>query len=174
MHLLAGCAWCACVCLLRVDVLLCAPACCVISQHQCTPARLPTTPAGYEQCGSEARTTHVEYDKAGKLDVECGERCARAQGRPERQLACVSCGRAWRWPRHATPFYPPPPTHTHKNARTHSHTPTHHTTPHAAAAAAQACAGSRCSRPRSRATRATCATSSRCWARRATASWPPA
>jgi len=35
---------------------------------------LPSSPfSGYELAGSEVRTTHVAYDKAGKLDVICGE-----------------------------------------------------------------------------------------------------
>jgi len=32
----------------------------------------PST-AGYEMAGSELRTTHVTYDKAGKLDITAGE-----------------------------------------------------------------------------------------------------
>jgi hypothetical protein len=37
------------------------------------PPPLVAAAAGYAMSGTEIRTTHVTYDRAGKLDVQCGE-----------------------------------------------------------------------------------------------------
>jgi hypothetical protein len=55
----------------------------VLAAHVSTAARwlvsqaIAVAAAGYAMSGTEIRTTHVIYDRAGKLDVQCGEQQQR-------------------------------------------------------------------------------------------------